>query len=76
MPNQDEATTHTAPQGTNERENDQDFKEDFKEGDVETSITNGYRMVRGTKGTVTLVTKTQVTLLDKTGKSYRRKYTN
>ena len=48
----------------------------FKKGD-KAVITNGYQgVVRGTKGTVIHITKTQITLLDKSGKTDRRKFTN
>jgi hypothetical protein len=47
----------------------------FKEGKT-VIIRNGYQGLKGTVGTVTHTTKTQVTLLDRSGKSHRRKYTN
>jgi ATP-dependent exoDNAse (exonuclease V) alpha subunit len=47
----------------------------FKKGD-KVVITNGYRGKKGTTGTVTHTTKTQVTLRDESRKTYIRKYTN
>jgi hypothetical protein len=62
-------TTRTRKQSKNINDHD------FEEGD-KVIIKNGYKGGRGTKGTVTHTTKTQVTLKDKTGKLYVRKYTN
>lgn len=47
----------------------------YKIGD-EVEITNSYHGKRGTKGTVTQVTKSLVTLHDGTGKQHTRKHTN
>jgi hypothetical protein len=58
------------------KEEDKEINDhDFKEGQT-VIIRNGYQGLRGTIGTVTHTTKAQVTLVDKSGKSHRRKYTN
>ena len=48
---------------------------DFEVGDKVT-IKNTYLGSKGTKGTVMHITKTQITLTDKSGKIHKRKYTN
>lgn len=51
------------------------FDHGFVSGD-EVVITNLCQGFRGTRGTVTNVTQTYVTLRDATGRLYTRKYTN
>jgi hypothetical protein len=48
---------------------------DFEKGE-KVVITNGYRGNKGTTGTVTHVTRTQVTFKDNSGKKHVRKFTN
>ena len=47
----------------------------YKIGDKVT-IRNLYQGLRGTKGTVTHITKTQLSLVDRSGKTHKRKYAN
>jgi hypothetical protein len=51
------------------------YDHDFKEGDL-VVITNSYLGRKGTKGKVSYVTKTQVTLQDSSGKFHTRRFTN
>jgi hypothetical protein len=48
---------------------------DFVKGE-KVIITNGYKGKKGSTGTVTHTTKTQVTFKDESGKTYVRKFTN
>jgi hypothetical protein len=79
---EEEDTTGTtrAHAATNNNEDETNKKKGanlhgFKKGD-RVRITNIYRGQRGTEGTVTYVTKSQVTLRDDTGRLHTRKFTN
>ena len=47
----------------------------YKIGD-QVTIVNNYRGKKGTNGTVSHTTRTTVTLIDRTGKTYTRRHTN
>lgn len=51
------------------------FLHDFRRGD-RVKITNTYKGNKGKKGTVTSVTKTQVTLIDSDGETHTRRFSN
>ena len=77
---EDTTGTTRAHAATNNNEDETNKKKGanlhgFKKGD-RVRITNIYRGQRGTEGTVTYVTKSQVTLRDDTGRLHTRKFTN